>query len=368
MGIVACLVVIALAGCGDKPAAKGGAGSAKDVSLHPTVTLETGRGKVTLEIDLEAAPITGANFLRYAADDFYDGTIIHRVSPGSTIHGGAFTAVAGTSDLKMQPQTEGLRPPIRNEWPTGLAHERGTIAMVHQLGVPDSTTSEFFINLRPNPGLDSPQVGPGYAVIGKVVEGMDIIDRIATSKLGPKPGARSGSPASVPLIPIFIISTKVSRDYDPDAVAALVQEREDAAKEKENAIVGEKEMEIEEFAAKTAEELGVEFHKLASGLRYAILREGDGPMPASPQSKVEVHYAGWFLDGTEFDSSYSRGAPATFPLDGVIAGWTEGVGQMKVGEKRKFIIPSDLAYGDMGRPGIPPKSTLVFDVELLALK
>lgn len=105
-----------------------------------------------------------------------------------------------------------------------------------------------------------------------------------------------------------------------------------------------------------------------SGLRYVDIKEGSGPMPKGPKSQVQVHYAGFLIDGTPFDSSYDRNAPATFPLNGVIAGWTEGVGSMKVGGKRKLLIPSDLAYGDRGRPPqIPAKATLVFDVELLQI-
>ncbi|MFL6542302.1 MAG: FKBP-type peptidyl-prolyl cis-trans isomerase, partial [Chthoniobacterales bacterium] len=83
---------------------------------------------------------------------------------------------------------------------------------------------------------------------------------------------------------------------------------------------------------------------------------------------VTVNYRGTFTDGTEFDSSYKRGEPISFPLSGVIAGWTEGVQLMKVGSKYQFVVPSNLAYGPNGRPGIPPNSTLVFEVELLGVK
>ncbi|MEW6074187.1 MAG: FKBP-type peptidyl-prolyl cis-trans isomerase [Planctomycetota bacterium] len=105
-----------------------------------------------------------------------------------------------------------------------------------------------------------------------------------------------------------------------------------------------------------------------SGLKYFELREGDGPTPPDPTAKVKVHYTGWLVDGTKFDSSVDRGQPATFGLNQVIKGWTEGVGSMKVGGKRKLIVPFSLGYGVQGRgPTIPPKATLIFDVELLEI-
>ena len=105
-----------------------------------------------------------------------------------------------------------------------------------------------------------------------------------------------------------------------------------------------------------------------SGLQWYDIVEGDGEMPAGPTSSVEVHYTGWLNDGTKFDSSVDRGQTISFPLNGVIAGWTEGVGSMKVGGKRKLIIPSGLGYGDRGTPGgpIPGGATLIFDVELVS--
>ena len=103
----------------------------------------------------------------------------------------------------------------------------------------------------------------------------------------------------------------------------------------------------------------------ASGLQYVVEKEGEGAQPGS-QDEVTVHYTGKLLDGTVFDSSVNRGEPATFPLNRVIPGWTEGVQLMKEGAKYTFFIPSDMAYGAQGVPNaIPPHSTLIFEVELI---
>jgi FKBP-type peptidyl-prolyl cis-trans isomerase len=103
-----------------------------------------------------------------------------------------------------------------------------------------------------------------------------------------------------------------------------------------------------------------------TGLERWVITEGDtGGASPTPANIVKVHYTGWLEDGTKFDSSVDRGEPSTFPLNRVIRGWTEGVSGMKVGEKCKFRIPANLAYGSRGRPSIPPNSTLIFDVELL---
>ena len=105
--------------------------------------------------------------------------------------------------------------------------------------------------------------------------------------------------------------------------------------------------------------------KTPSGLIYESLKDGAGAQPTA-QSSVQVHYRGTLVDGTEFDSSYKRGQPATFGLNGVIKGWTEGLQLMSAGSKYQFFIPPDLAYGEMGRPNIPPNSLLIFEVELLS--
>jgi FKBP-type peptidyl-prolyl cis-trans isomerase len=107
--------------------------------------------------------------------------------------------------------------------------------------------------------------------------------------------------------------------------------------------------------------------ELPSGLRYEIVKQGDGAFP-KPTETVKVHYTGTLINGNVFDSSVQRGEPVEFPLDQVIPGWTEGIQKINKGGKIKLYVPPSLAYGDEGRPGIPPASTLIFDVELLDIK
>ncbi len=122
----------------------------------------------------------------------------------------------------------------------------------------------------------------------------------------------------------------------------------------------------EKYLAENAKKEGVV--TTASGLQYMVLKEGTGKSPKATDS-VMCHYEGFLTDGTVFDSSVQRGTPATFPLGGVIKGWTEGLQLMKEGGKTRFFIPYNLAYGEAGASGsIPPYATLIFDVELIEVK
>ncbi|MGD8347063.1 MAG: FKBP-type peptidyl-prolyl cis-trans isomerase [Lysobacterales bacterium] len=121
----------------------------------------------------------------------------------------------------------------------------------------------------------------------------------------------------------------------------------------------------DKFLLENAQKEGVEVTD--SGLQYQVITMGDGPKPAATDT-VTVHYRGTLLDGTEFDSSYSRNQEATFGLNQVIPGWTEGLQLMPVGSKFKFFIPSGLAYGPNGPPSIGPNATLIFEVELLGIQ
>ncbi|MFG0246443.1 MAG: peptidylprolyl isomerase [Phycisphaerales bacterium JB052] len=134
------------------------------------IEMKTSQGDIYLELNNELAPISTKNFVDYANDGFYNGTIFHRVIPGFMIQGGGF-------DEQMTKKKTNAE--IKNEWKNGLKNDRGTIAMARLGGRPDSATSQFFINVVNNAGLDRPQRdGAGYAVFGKVVKGMETVDKI----------------------------------------------------------------------------------------------------------------------------------------------------------------------------------------------
>jgi len=165
-------------------------------NTNPKVIMKTTMGDITVELYPDKAPITVKNFFSYVDEKFYDGTIYHRVMKGFMIQGGGLTPELGSKPAK---------PAIKNEATNGLKNKRGTIAMA-RMPDPDSATCQFFINHMDNPGLDhsdnSPE-GYGYAVFGKVVKGMDIVDAIADVKIM----TRSGR-ANVPRETITIISVR----------------------------------------------------------------------------------------------------------------------------------------------------------------
>ncbi len=151
------------------------------------------------------------------------------------------------------------------------------------------------------------------------------------------------------------LKTEVSQKMQAQQQAMQAKAHEEAA--------GNKKLGDEFLSANKSKEGVV---TLPSGLQYKILKAGTGPKPTASDT-VSCNYRGTLIDGTEFDSSYKRGEPASFPVSGGIKGWTEALQLMPVGSKWQLFIPSDLAYGDPGRPGIAPGSTLVFEVELLSI-
>jgi len=325
--------------------------------LHPRVKMETTLGDIVLELDAEKAPITVLNFIEYTEAKYYDGTIFHRVIGNFMIQGGGFT----TEGRK----TEGLREGIKNEWKNGLKNARGTISMARLGGRPDSATSQFFINVVDNVNLDHPQRdGAAYTVFGKVEEGMETVDRIRETEVAADPIIPGGK---VPKETVLIKSVRLVSEFDSAKVKAQIVAAEEAAKKAEEQAKAEMANTMQEHAKKIEAETGKKAVTTDSGLMYIVLKEGEGESP-KPTDNVEVHYTGWLLDGTKFDSSHDRGKPATFQLNKVIAGWIEGVGLMKVGGKSKLIIPPELGYGKRGSGArIPPDSILVFEIELLRI-
>ncbi len=161
----------------------------------PRVLLSTSEGDITLQLDAEKAPKTVANFLAYVKSGHYDGTIFHRVIAGFMIQGGGLAP-----DMKEK----AAKAPIALESRNGLKNDRGTIAMA-RTSVPDSATAQFFINVVDNPPMNYPNPdGHGYAVFGRVTEGMDVVDKIRAVPTG-----NAGSHQNVPVKPVLIRSAKV---------------------------------------------------------------------------------------------------------------------------------------------------------------
>ncbi len=180
--LAACLVLFAGSGCrskkqlelyrpGDTPVWRtvDAGGRPERAAALPRVELVTSMGRIVIELYERDAPVSAANFLRYVEDGFYDGTVFHRVEPGLVIQGGGYTA-------ELEPKE--TRPPIRNEAGNGLRNLRGTVGMARTAAM-DSATSQFYINLADNHGFNGDGVTSGYAVFGRVVEGMDVVDAIA---------------------------------------------------------------------------------------------------------------------------------------------------------------------------------------------
>ena len=206
------VIAFSLYGCKEKPATQEpSAGTtepkpatpkpiAKPVAKEPVaapttiVKLSTSKGDVTIELFADKSPITVKNFLGYVNSGFYDGTIFHRVMKGFMIQGGGLT-----TDMTKKP----VRSPIKNETQNRVRNKRGTIAMARQNPL-DSATSQFFINHVDNRGLDFDGPYGGYAVFGKVVKGMEIVDRIAMVRTTTKAGRKN-----VPVEPVVIESAKV---------------------------------------------------------------------------------------------------------------------------------------------------------------
>ncbi len=316
--------------------------------------IETNRGDIYALLEHKQAPLTVANFIGLAEGKlknnkkaenvpYYDGLKFHRVIPGFMIQGGCPLG-NGTGDpgYKFNDELDA------NNEIGKRGYKRGVLAMANS--GQNTNGSQFFI-MHKDYALPL-----SYNIFGIVVSGIEVVDSIATT---PKNG--SDLPNQDQLIQHITILRKGKEAENFDAAKTFADVQVNAQKK------------IQEAAAKAEAEAKIAMRAFdsgkttASGLKYIVEKEGTGATPTAT-SNVKVHYTGTFIDGKVFDSSVQRGQPIDFGLNQVIKGWTEGVQLMKEGSKYKFYIPYTLAYGEQGYPGaIPPKSDLIFEVELIKI-
>jgi len=324
--------------------------SKKHDPFLPRVKVETTLGDFVLELDAHNAPITVLNFVRYVEDGYYQGTILHRVVKGFLIQGGHFLP-------DMTPKTEGLRSTIRNEAPNGLSNVKGTVAMARQMRKAHSARAQFFINLAENTALDRPIGGTGYCVFGKIVEGMETIERIANTEVGKHPGYQRGSQAVVPKQPVVINSMQLISEFDRSKSEAAIKMIQDIHAK----ALADEAKRKEEFVEWLAG-LKTKVTKTPSGLMFYDQTPGEGASPEA-SNMVRVHYTAWLSDGTVLEDTREKESKEVW-VDRRVVGWREGVITMKVGGRRILIVPPELAFGDRATRSVPPNSTLVYDIEL----
>ncbi|MBI3835018.1 MAG: peptidylprolyl isomerase [Planctomycetes bacterium] len=323
-------------------------GDSSKPTLRPTVRMRTNMGDIMLELDAENAPNNTLNFLDYAKDGFYNGTVFHRVVKGRLIQGGGYTA---SFDAKK----EGLRPGVRNESVVGLTNSRGTIAMFRKPNEPNSGQSQFFINVADNAELDRIRDGYGYSVFGRVVGGMDVVDKIQNVPVGVNPKYAAGRNPVVPEKLVIVQSVELKTPFDRDKAVVLAENFRNEYQRK-----------LEARTAELEQKSGNKAVILDSGLRYVDFVMGKGASPV-PTDTVEIYYRGTLLlDGTEFDTSEKDGQRTKkMAMSSMLPGLQQAMSTMCEHGRRTIIVPSNLAFGAYGQPGkVPPYATLMFDIEL----
>ncbi|HEA30538.1 MAG TPA: peptidylprolyl isomerase [Leeuwenhoekiella sp.] len=300
----------------------------------------TPKGEILVQLTYKKTPGTVGNFVALAegnlenqvkpqGEPYYDGLKFHRVIPDFMVQGGCPQGT-GTGNPGYKFDDE-FHPDLKHDTP-------GTLSMAN--AGPGTNGSQFFITHGATPWLDNK-----HTVFGKVVEGQDVVDAIAQGDaIDQMEIIREGKEAE------DFNAVEAFRTFEGSREKRLTEEKQKA------------EGELDKIAAG--------FDKTDSGLRYKIIQKGDGKK-AEKGKTVSVHYKGQLADGTVFDSSYKRNEPIDFQLGAgqVIAGWDEGIHMLQVGDKARFVIPSDLGYGSRGAGGvIPPNATLIFDLELMAVK
>lgn len=317
--------------------------------LHPRVRMETTLGDIVLELDAEAAPLTVVNFVQYVRERFYDGAIFHRVLKDSMIQGGGY-------DADMEERLLSHPPPVSDPMKDGLPNERGTIAMIRGSGRLGAGTAQFYMNVVDNQRFDEVEGARSSCAFGRVVQGMETVERICSAPVGTHDKYAAGRSAVVPRTPVIIKSVRLLSPFDPIKAHAVAAAPAVAVSDQVEAVIEQLE-----------KEAGAGFVTTESGLRYMDLEVGRGVEPLLTDN-VEFHYRGQLIDGTEFEETYSREATVR-EVGRLIAGLREGMTTMREGGRRTLIIPPELGYGDRGIPGrIPPGATLIYEIELLGIQ
>jgi len=299
---------------------------------------KTSKGDILVNLEYKKTPGTVGNFVALTEGNlensvkkqgtpYYDGLKFHRVIPDFMIQGGCPLGT-GTGGPGYKFDDE-IHPDLKHDGP-------GKLSMANS--GPATNGSQFFITHIETPWLDEK-----HTVFGNVVEGQNVVDTIS-----------QGDEMSVEILRVGTEAEAYNAVEAFRTFEGLRAKREEEERKRQQ--------EILDTVAKGYEET-------QSGLRYKILQSGDGNK-ATKGANVSVHYKGQLLDGTVFDSSYKRKQPLEFSvgIGQVIAGWDEGILLLKVGDKARFVIPSNLAYGESGAGGvIPPNATLIFDVELMGI-
>ncbi|MGV6844518.1 MAG: peptidylprolyl isomerase [Lutibacter sp.] len=300
----------------------------------------TSKGDIVVDLEFKKTPGTVGNFVALAEGNlentakpqgtpYYNGLKFHRVIPDFMIQGGCPLGT-GTGSPGYQFDDE-FHPDLKHNGP-------GILSMAN--AGPGTNGSQFFITHVATPWLDNK-----HTVFGHVIEGQDVVNAIAQDDL-------------INEIEILRIGQDAENFNAVESFRVFEGEREKRVAEAKK----EQQEELDQLSAG--------FKETKSGLRYQIIQEGSGAQ-ATKGKQVSVHYKGQLANGQVFDSSYSRKQPITFTLGigQVIKGWDEGIQLLKVGDKARFVIPSDLAYGSQGAGGvIPPNAILIFDVELMDVK
>lgn len=300
----------------------------------------TSKGEILVALEYKKTPGTVGHFVALAegnlenivkkqGEKYYDGLKFHRVIPDFMIQGGC---PLGTGSANPGYEFD-------DEFHPDLKHSEPGILSMANAG-PGTNGSQFFITHIATPWLDNK-----HTVFGKVEHGQEVVDDIAQDDI-------------IDSLEIIRVGAEAEAFNAVEAFRVFEGSRD-------NRLV-----ESNQKAEAELDKLAAGFNKTASGLRYKIIQQGNG-LKAVNGGTVFVHYKGQLVDGTEFDSSYKRNEPISFSLGTgqVISGWDEGIELLKVGDKARLVIPSNLAYGAKGAGGvIPPNATLIFDIELMDVK